>query len=362
MIYGIEKSSNSSHTVSNTWSLGFESQGKMTTGVGPAWDISFKGGMGSQAGDSSGTTTSYDLAVESIITAAKGNNNPSIVKDGVLRGVGIQFSLTAFRYLDNFGPNVDSTDNSDTNGLKAAMVTQSMVDESVLNFEPYMVTPGELESYTPEAINTTMKAKGYTATDNYFGDVIMTNAYPFTDPTNPYIGYSWSKDGSFGEAFSKWAESFQETSWHLDLHAYGGVSGTSGVSVFGEGAELEWDIMAGVDYSHNAMNDADKKSGWSIGLGNTWGPPYREDLPKSVKAYDFRIYFLPVPVAPSKLTKTYWTTELITQTKLEGVDGNSGCWRIVYVVTRIEHVDGSDPYHYDGKLDVKRSIYKVGDE
>lgn len=363
MIYGIEKSRDSSHKVSNTWSLGFESQGKMTTGVGPAWDISLKGGMGSQVGDSSGTTTSYDLAVDSIISTAKGNYNPSIVSDGVIRGVGVQFSITAFRYLDNFGPNVDSTDNSASDGLKAAMVTQSMVDESVLNFTPYMVTPGKLESYTPEAINATMKARGYIATPNYFGDVIMTNAYPFTDPTNPYLGYSWSKDGKSGQSFSQWTESFQETSWHLDVHAYGGVSGASGVSVFGEGAELEWDIMAGVDYSHDSISDTDKKSGWSIGLSEKWGPPPpRKDLPESVSAYDFRIYFLPVPVAPSTLIKTYWTTELITQTKLAGIDGNSGCWRVVYVVTRIEHVDGSNPYHYDGHLDVQRSVYKVGNE
>ncbi|HSE23586.1 MAG TPA: hypothetical protein VLB68_18100 [Pyrinomonadaceae bacterium] len=362
MIYGLEKSKDSSHKVSNKWSLGFESQGKMTTGVGPAWDISFKGGMGSEEGDSSGTTTSYDLTVDALITASKSNNDPSIVPDGVLRAVGVQFSITAFRYLDNFGPAVDSTNNSATNGLKAAMVTQSMVDESVLNFKPYMVTPGKLESYTPEAINATMKGLGYTATPNYFGDVIMTNAYPFTDPTNPYLGYSWSKDGTSGQSFSQWAESFQETSWNLDLHAYGGVSGTSGVSVFGEGAELEWDIMAGIDYSHDSISDTDKKSGWSIGLGDKWGPPSREDLPESVSAYDFRIYFLPVPVPPSTLTKTYWTTELITQTKQGGIDGNSGCWRVVYVVTRIEHVDGSNPYHYDGKLDVQRSVYKVSDE
>jgi hypothetical protein len=282
------------------------------------------------------------------------------VTDGVLRGVWVQLSITAFRYLDNFGPNVDSTDNSATNGLKAAMVTQSMVDASVLNFEPYMVTPGKLESYTPEAINATMKARGYTATDNYFGDVIMTNAYPFSDPTNPYIGYSWSKDGSFGQAFSEWTESFQETSWHLDLHAYGGVSGGSGASIFGEGAELEWDIMAGVDYSHDSISNTDKKTGWSIGISEVWGPPPSE-RPEAVSAYDFRIYLLPVPVAPSKLPKTYWTTELINQAKPASVDGNSGCWRIVYVVTRIEHMDGLNPYHYDGKSDVARSVYGVSD-
>lgn len=110
--------------------------------------------------------------------------------------------------------------------------------------------------------------------------------------------------------------------------------------------------MAGVDYSHDSITDLDKKSGWSVGLGDTWGPPFRSDLPESVSAYDFRVYLLPVPVDPSPLTKTYWTAELIAQTKRTDLDGNSGCWRIVYVVTKIEHVDGSKPYRYDGKLDV----------
>lgn len=112
------------------------------------------------------------------------------------------------------------------------------------------------------------------------------------------------------------------------------------------------EVMAGVDYSHDSITDLDKKSGWSVGLSDTWGPPFRSDLLESVSAYDFRVYLLPVPVDPSPLTKTYWTAELIAQTKRTDLDGNSGCWRIVYVVTKIEHVDGSKPYRYDGKLDV----------
>ena len=55
-------------------------------------------------GDSSETTTSYDLRVETLIDTAKGNWNPTIVPDGALRGVGVQFSITAFRYLDNSAP------------------------------------------------------------------------------------------------------------------------------------------------------------------------------------------------------------------------------------------------------------------
>jgi hypothetical protein len=120
----------------------------------------------------------------------------------------------------------------------------------------------------------------------------------------------------------------------------------------------------GIDYSHDSISDTDKKSGWSIGLSDTWGPPFREDLPESVSAYDFRVYLLPVPVDPSPLakTKTYWTTELTKNATVADIDGNSACWRIVYVVTRIEHLAGSNPYHYDGKLDVPRSVYKLGDE
>ena len=358
MIYGMQKSEDRSHKVSTTRYAGFETQGKATKGIGAAWNVSLKGGTGSVEGDSSGTTTSYDLAVKAIISAALDNDNPSIVADGVLRCVGMQFSVTDFRYLDNFGPSVDSTSDSPTDGLKAATFSTSMVDGTVLNFTPYMVTPGKLESYTPEAINATMKKLGYTDTDNYFGDVITKNAYPFSDPKQPFRTYSWVKDGGSGEPFSEWAASFQESSWHLDLHLYGGVSGGTGVSIFGLGEDFQWELMAGLDYSHDSITDLDQKSGWSVGLSDTWGPPFRAELPKSVSAYDFRLYLLPVPVDPSTLTKTYWTTELLAQTKRKDLDGNSGCWRIVYVVTKIEHVDGSNPYRYDGKLDVP-TVYKL---
>ena len=225
MVYGIQKSEDSTHKVSNTVGIGIESQGKVTKGVGAAWDISLKGAKGWVTGDSSGTTTSYNLMVKALITTALTNDDPSIAADGALRSVGAQFSITAFRYLDNFGPDVDSTANTPTNGLKAGTVTMSMVDDTVLNFKPYMVKPGKLESYTPPAINQTMKALGYTDTDNYFGNVIAQNAYPFNDPRNPYLGYSWSTDVASGEAFSEWTASFQESSWTLDLHAWGGVSG-----------------------------------------------------------------------------------------------------------------------------------------
>ncbi|HEX6717327.1 MAG TPA: hypothetical protein VF088_09450 [Pyrinomonadaceae bacterium] len=360
MVYGIQKSEGSSHQVSNTVSGGIESQGKVTKGIGAAWDISFKAGGGWVTGDSSGTTISYDLLVKAIISTALGNNNPSIVPDGALRSVGAQFSITAFVYLDNFGPNVDSTTNAPTDGLKAATVTMSMVDETVLNYTPYMVTPGKLESYTPEAINATMKSLGYTDTENYFGDVITQNAYPFSDYKNPYLEYSWGKDGGLGEGFSEWTASFQESSWHLDVHAWGGISGGAGATIFGVGEDLEYEVMAGIDYSHNSISDSDKKSGWSIGLADIWGPPTR-DLPDSVSAYRFRVYLLPVPVAPSKLAKTRWTTELISHTNRTDLDGNSACWRIVYVVTLIQHLDGSSPYEYDGHLDVP-SVYTTANQ
>jgi len=361
VIYGVTESKEVSHKVSNNISIGVESQGKVTKGIGAAWDISLKGGIGRVTGDSSGTTTSSSLTVKAFINAAVDNPKPSIVPDGALRSVGAQFSITAFRYLDNFGPDVDSTSNTPTNGLKAGTVTMSMVDDSVLSFKPYMVTPGKLLSYTPEAINRTMASLGYTKTDNYFGDVISQNAYPFKDPRNPYLGYSWTGDLALGVGFSDWTASFQESSWSLDVHAYGGVSGGTGASLFGLGEAFQWEVMAGIDYSHSSISDSDQKSGWSIGLDGSWGPPPRPELPESVSAYNFRLYFLPVPVNPSQLKKTYWTEELIEKTRQAGLDGNSACWRIVYVVTLIKLVDGSILYEYHGHLDMP-SVYTLGDK
>ena len=87
------------------------------------------------------------------------------------------------------------------------------------------------------------------------------------------------------------------------------------------------------------------------------------DNSDAVIAYTFRVFFLPVPKPPSTLQPSYWTQELIKYMKPgslppgQSIDPNSGCWRLVYVVTEIQCNDSTLNYSYDGSLDEK-SVYQ----
>lgn len=123
----------------------------------------------------------------------------AINSNGTLKLCGVQFGLGAYRFLDMFGQAVSDATNSDRGqSVKAASILPSLSDSGVGSFVPYAVIPGDLTSYTPEAINKRMKAlsktvknPGYSG-DNYYGDIICANAYPFK-PNEPYLGFGWSE-------------------------------------------------------------------------------------------------------------------------------------------------------------------------
>lgn len=361
LTYGTTDTKVQEREVSNSWSLGLESSGEATAGVGPAWDVSFSGGMGYVSGDSTETSRAYSLGQGSSISFDKERSLAELDPAGSLRKVAAQFSITAFRYLDEFGPAVDSTTDAPADAPKPASVLTTMVDPGALDFMPYMFVPGELASYTPEAINTKMRSLGYKG-DNYYGDVICKNAYPFGDPEKPYLSYTFSPATRSGEAFSQFKSSFRENSWHLDAKLYAGISG--GANIFGV-EEFEMKLLIGGEYQHESTTTENTKSEWGIELGlEGWILPEGK-ADASVTIYDFRVFFLPVPAPPSDLSKTHWTQELIghmpghSETKASAIDPNSGCWRITYAVTRIayKNEEKHPTYQYDGSLD-RSSVYQ----
>lgn len=209
-----------------------------------------------------------------------------------------------------------------------------------------------------------MKALGE-PTANYYGDVICANAFPFGDPGTPYLEYTWTEGSSQSSAYDALDGTFTENSWSLDLSAYAGVSFGEEFSLFGAGVGMEGEFLAGATYSHEATTTENQQTKWSIDLEPGWGPPTSE-LPASVRRYVFRLFFLPVPVAPSTLPRNAWTAELRRHlkpgddTSADSIDPQSCCWRIVYVVTEIDYRDPKKPgYQHDPGLD-RVSVYPPG--
>lgn len=371
--YGSSNTKITSREVSNKWTVGFKSSGKATKGVGVAWDISLKGGMGSVSEDSVESSLESGLNISAKVTGQQGETPASINQNGTLLELAVQFSITAYRFLDRFGKLIsDATTGDPGESQKAATISTTLQAAGSLPYTPFMVTPGNLMSYTPEALNKTMHSLGYRGENipddqiaNYYGDVIYANAYPFAENT-PYLEFSWSQDSETGQGYTQFTSAYTENSWSLDGEFYVGISMGLGFSVFGLGEEEEMEFMVGASYSHESTQSQNKESEWSISLDEDWGPPAREEMPKTVAAYDFRLFFLPVPKAPSKLEPSHWAQELKqylnpkSETKSDEIDVNSGCWRIVYVVTNIQYQDDdANSYQYRNNYLDTMSVYQT---
>ena len=366
VIYGTTTTTTTSRQLSSSWTIGVETSGEVTKGIGAAWNLSANFGMGSVLGNTQTSSTSYSLSTPAIVNF--NGSTPSLNPYGTLRAVTAQIDASAFRFLDpNGNPISDATTADAGQASKLAMMGTTFFQPSQLSYIPYSVTPGDLTSYTPEAWNARMKTLGYTG-DNYYGDIICTNAYPFGNPAEPFISCSWSEGSKGSSSIGHFTSSYTEHSWQLDSSIFLGMSGGGGFEIFGMGEEAQVSALAGSTVNKELTTSENTESGWSVSLSDTWGPTLPGSDPNAVTKYDFRIYFLPVPAAPSTLAPIYWTQELRnympngTYPSSKNIDPNSACWRIVFVVTAIDYVAGSTlkPYQYDFGLD-ERSVYPAVD-
>ena len=370
LTYGTNDKTILGRKVAKSWSIGYEEEVKTTEGIGPDFKLAFHAGMGSVEEN----TTEYgfikNLTQEANIIYDGDLKEPRSDSEGVIKKMSVNIQITAYNYLDNYGPSVISTDqNTSKSGMSAASIQISYDDSGdFLTFPQYDVTPGDLTSYMPDAINKRMVEQfgykgskyGYTD-DNYFGDVICQNALPMGD--RDYLEMSWDASGKFTQGFSQMQTSYKENSWNYDGSLYAGISGGAGFELFGLGEKMEFSAMAGADLSREYSTSEEKETEWGIDISEPWGPPSPgvDAGPKSVKHFVFRIYFLPVPTQPSILPANHWTQELFDFLPADNaltpqIDKNSACWKIYYVVTDIIYQDGTELSYQRNSLD-RPSVY-----
>jgi hypothetical protein len=361
LTYGSSATTSHERKASSAWTVGFKSSGETSKGIGPAWDIAVKGGMGQASGSTQEETLSFSATAAASFEPASSEGPAEINPYGLLQTVSAAFTITAYRFRDANGNLIsDATDNLKGSAPQMATVLATLANPGGMSYKPPVVVPGKLETYTPEYWNSAMQARQY-AGKNYFGDVICANSYPFGIKTF-FLSYTWTEGNLVGQNFNQFQSSFTENTWSFSLEAYAGISTGEGLNLFGIGEEMEAKFMVGGGYDHESSDTTTTQTEWGIELADEWGPPISQE-PDSVSSYSFRVYFLPVPKSPSNLPPTYWTTELRQllgpgdETKPADIDPNSGCWRIVFVVTEIIYRDPHKPrYLYDGSLD-RSSVY-----
>ncbi|HEY6765382.1 MAG TPA: hypothetical protein VI386_11465 [Candidatus Sulfotelmatobacter sp.] len=228
--YGFNKGGKTEHSVSSSWRFGMKTEGSVTAGFGPAWDISIQGGIGSVNENSVESSLSESKDAATLLNdATRGTGKQAILPQGQLFATNVNIDWTVFRYRDPQGNLlVDGTDKNFQNLAPLVVLTsETQTKDNAVSFPPYAVTPGTIESYTVENLNRRMQSLGYSSS-RYFQEVIEPNAYGFTTD-QPYLRFFWNNDGgTVDQDYEQVTTSFTESSWSLDDDVYIGVSGGGG--------------------------------------------------------------------------------------------------------------------------------------
>lgn len=356
--YGNEDESENEFTSEQSWNAGFKASGKTTEGIGPAFDIAINGGMGSVDKKIIKRTFKNDISVNASVSKNDTTGENEAEANGSVKVAASIIHLTGYQFKDAKDRILNDALSSAESAAPKNVNFQIMLKDALkgqIAFEPYSVTPGELESYTIDAWNERMHNLGmkpyegeqnlgvefYKGTD-YYKEIICANAFNFgTDEDEKlFLEFSWAEGNDTTQSMELLKSKFTEQQWKFEAEIYAGVSGGGGIDFFGMGEEFETEFLAGGSYSSERSVGDTKASKWGLEISDFEVFP-RKDLSGSVKAYTFRAFFLPVPKATSNIPPNYWTCELIKNAELgsDVIDYKSCCWRLVFVVTDIEYND-----------------------
>jgi hypothetical protein len=100
--YGATDSTDTSHQASFAWTVGAQSTGHSSKGVGPAWNISFKSGSGSVTGDANSATSSLQKSQRSAINK-NGVVGTSVLPVGNIFAAPQTIIATLYKFYDAHG-------------------------------------------------------------------------------------------------------------------------------------------------------------------------------------------------------------------------------------------------------------------
>lgn len=375
--YGVETEKAATKATETGSKLTIESDGKTTEGLGPSYEVAFDYKTAQK------DETENASEIKSYLPNQCGISNPAPYDEPEAEGVGnatllaAELQMSGFQFANRWGELITdslSSDKAQSAKLGSVLVRMQQPQlQSMSTFESELVTKGDLESYTAEKINAKMKAAGYDG-DNYVKDIICKNAYVFENGQS-FLEYTWSNKQLSGQEAGSMKKTFTEHSWSVGFEGKIGISGGGGIDFFGIGEEFEFNAMIGGGYEREWTEEDLTSVKWTVGVEENFAlrMPLAVDKggsPDGVTLYSFRAYFLPVPRSPSTLPTNQWTTDLQailpekksgeTNITKQNIDTGSGCWRIAFLVTKIDYREGSSKTDYamPSELEHVKSVYE----
>lgn len=210
----------------------------------------------------------------------------------------------------------------------------------LVNYEVFSAVPGNLQSYTKDAINAQMKSL-YTAYKNslkqgdqdvfgsgyknYVDEVLIPHALELANGQN-YLEFAWSNSGNVEPSWQVINTTMVERSWTMESSLYVGVSGGVGVDFFGIGQEVRFKALTGIEFAYTALANESSSNAWGI-AADLNGLPSGSN-PGEVSSYTWRLYFLP--------ENRLWADEIRylspDATVESSVDPNSSPWKVMFLL------------------------------
>lgn len=372
--YGNAKETSQASSTESTWNVGMEADGRASEGVMLGFKASYEYEDITKKENEKASERESSLFIRASVSNPKPYKEPEAEADAAATTLTAKFFVTGFQFANRWGKiTSDGLSKDPAQSPKLGRVlarTQSDTDRGGVSFEASLVTKGDLESYTAEAIDAKMGK-------HYVRDVICKNAYVF-EGGQPYLMYTWTHGNMTIESSREMQKSFTSHEWSHGGEAYAGLTGGVGAKIFGMGFEYEFSVMAGGGYKREWSEESLTEAKWTIGAdASEFDVPRPRPLedggdPDGVVEYSFRAYFLPVPTKPSTLPTNQWAKDLqdmlpeepergYTFTK-DQVDTGFGCWRIFFLVTSINYREGSKKPNYTLPSDLEdvQSVYDDG--
>jgi hypothetical protein len=329
--FGVTQTDTEAHSANMSKSGGVSSTMVTSAGIGPAWDISLSAGSTSGYGHTNAVTT-IDKNGMDVALDGTGVLQPH----GAFFARGVVFNYSWYRLVDLQGNWVGD-------GPAFCSIIPTFESARSNDFEPYLVTPGDLNSYTRESINARAVALGLIQNGaDYIADVIEPNAIPIGEGGQICMEYSLVDNVGADPAYVQSHDHWNESGWTFDTSVYVGVSVGLSVSLNAEFAGIGGSAtvagftaedLAGFELSASHSITTDKSQQLQISLQSFEWPVAVK--PTDINACNFRLYYLPA--------NQRWIQELVQVTGLK-LDTNSRPWRILFVVDSYSSLDGSINY------------------
>ncbi len=331
--YGHTEGLTQEHSSSAYSTIGIQTEGTFTAGIGAAWEASYAAGLGRAAGESQSVVwqtsrigeTWIERSADGVIAATA----PSLMLGSHLA---LAQQLAAFVNVD------DELETVAVGGVRQSryplMVRLGAIPggRGSGRFAPFSVVPGDLYSYTPDDVNRRIRSRyddlspeqqrAFAGAEHaYTGDYLRwldELAVPLGQ-VHKYLEIITSNAGGQATSYEVSHSRFQEWWWTYDASLYAGLA----VSVEFWGLKLEYTLTVGTTVSLETRTATEAHRRWGIDANVSFPGGAK---PGHVTGYTTRLYLLPANVL--------WTKEILyLSTDKDGpLDPNGAPWRIFFVV------------------------------